>query len=329
MLKLTKFILFFILLLNIFIYSKVPVRIKDISNIEGIRENQLMGFGLVTGLQGTGDSKSFKLTKNMLKNLALNHGYNITESDIESKNIAAVLVTSKIAPFQRIGDTLNVSISSIGDCRSLEGGILLQTALRGADNIIYAVAQGKILAGTRSQNALTNASIPDGAIIEKNIISEYLIDNKINLILKYPDFTTANQIREQILTQNSNLQVNILDPGKVEITLTDEELRNPIDFISKFEVLTITPDYGSTVVIDKKTGIIVAGENLIIQECSISTPFAQVNIRNKKNNFQIFSQTVQDLVKLLNESGLNTDEIISILEGVHKIGALNGKLLIL
>ena len=123
-----------------------------------------------------------------------------------------------------------------------------------------------------------------------------------------------------------------VDPGMIEITLGEEERKNPVDFIAKLEVLTVTPDYVSSVVIDKKTGVIVVGEDIIIQECSVSTPSAQVRIsrsRNKKNNFLVNGQTVGDLVKLLNEVGLNSNEVISLIESIHKIGAINAELIIL
>ena len=334
-----KFYKFFILLstlifINFNLFSKNQVRIKDIILIDGLRENQLMGIGLITGLNGRGDSNNFKLTGKMLLNLAANHGYNINSDDLKSKNVASVLVTAKVGPFSRPGDLISVSISSIGDARSLEGGVLLQTALKAADGNIYAVAQGKIIAGNREQNSLTTASIPDGAIIEREITSNYIIDNKIRLILKYPDFVTANQIREAILTINPNLKINSLDAGMIEITLTENELTNPVNFIAQLEVLTITPDYVSSVVIDKKTGVIVVGEDIVIQNCSISTPFAQVTVGNnrntdKNNNFEIQSQTIGELVKILNDAGLKTDEIISLIEAIHKVGAINAKLIIL
>jgi len=318
-----------IIILNI--YSKNPVRIKDIAVIQGIRENQLMGFGLVTGLQGKGDSRGFKFTKLMLKNLALNYGYNVVIDDLNSKNIAAVLVIANINSFVKEGDLIDISVSSIGDCKSLEGGILLQTPLKGANNEVYAVAQGRILAGNRTNFSQNTASVPAGAIMEKSVTNNFINNNKINLIIKFPDFVTANQIREAILGLNSDLQVNAIDPSLIEIILGEEELKNPIDFIAQLEVLTVTPDYIASVVIDKKKGIIVMGEDVIIQECSISTDFGQITVKNnrKDNNFQIKNQTIGELVKTLNQIGLTNDEIISLIEAIYKIGAINAKLIIL
>jgi flagellar P-ring protein FlgI len=312
--------------------AKNPVRIKDIAVIQGIRDNQLMGFGLVTGLQGKGDSGTFKLTQKMLLNLSANYGFDIKETDIKSKNIAAVLVIGTIGGFSRKGDVVSVTISSIGDAKSLSGGVLLQTALKAADGNVYAVAQGRIIAGTKDQNSETSASIPQGAIVERDVISSFTDGNKINIILKYPDFVTANAVKEAVSGINSNLQVNAVDAGMVEVVLGDDEKKNPVDFISKLEVLTITPDTIAMVIIDKKSGVIVSGSDVIIQECTVSIPSVSVKVKSlsgSKNNYQFSNQSVGDLVKLLNDSGLDTNEIISLLEAIQRAGAINAKLILL
>lgn len=315
------------------VMGKNPVRIKDIAIIKGLRDNQLSGFGLVIGLQGNGDGKAFTLTKKMLANLAVNHGYAITSDDISSKNIAAVLVTANIGPFTRAGDRVDITVSSIGDSKSLKGGVLLQTPLKAADGTVYAVAQGRLIAGEKDTGSETSATLPDGAIIERQIVANYLSDNKLEIILKYPDFVTASQVKEAILTINPELTVTAVDAGLIEVELGETELQSPVDFIAQMEVLTITPDYVSAVVINKKTGVIVIGEDVLIQECSVSTPFAQVNVgrnvKTKKNNVKIANQTIGELIEILNESGLNTDEIISLIESIHKIGAINAKIIVM
>ena len=311
--------------------AKNPVRIKDIAIIQGVRDNQLMGFGLITGLQGKGDTSSFKLTQKMLLNLSANYGFDINESDLKSKNIAAVMVIANVGGFARRGDTVNVTITSIGDAKSLSGGVLLQTALKAADGNVYAVAQGRVIAGTKQQNSETTASIPEGAIVERDIISTFTDGDKLSIILKNPDFATATAIKEAVTGVNSGLKVNAVDAGLVEITLGEEEKNDPVGFISKLEVLTVTPDTIAMVIIDKKTGVIVSGGDVIIQECSVNIPSAQVNVQstNTKRNYQVANQTVGDLVKLLNDSGLETNEVIALLEAIHKIGAINAKLILL
>jgi flagellar P-ring protein FlgI len=330
MLKFNKIIFFMFIVFAL--SAKSPVKVKNLISIEGIRENQIMGYGLVIGLDGRGDSKSFNLTKKMFLNLTVNSGFDITENDLNSKNIAAVLVTAKIGPFSRAGDTLDVTVSSIGDSKSIEGGILLQTPLKGNDSNTYAVASGKILTGTKTQNAVTTATMPNGAIIERELISDYIINNKLRLILKYPDFVTADHIASAIAQIDTKSIVNAIDPGLVEITLSDDQIKNPVNFIAKYEALTVTPDYSAGIVIDKKTGIIVVGEDTVIQDCMVTTPSGQVNIganSQKSKTFELKSQTVGELVKTLNDVGLNSNEIISLIESISKIGALNAKILIL
>jgi flagellar P-ring protein precursor FlgI len=290
-----------------------------------------MGFGLVTGLQGRGDTQSFKLTQKMLLNLSSNYGFDIKETDIKSKNIAAVMVIANIGGFARRGDNVNITITSIGDAKSLAGGVLLQTALKAADGNVYAVAQGRMIAGTKEQNSETTASIPEGAIVERDVVSVFTDGNKINIILKHPDFATAVAIKEAVAGINSELAVNAVDAGLVEVTLGEEEKKNPVDFISKLEVLTVTPDNVAMVIIDKKTGVVVSGSDVIIQECSVNIPSAQVNVKTtaSKRSYQVINQTVGDLVKLLNDSGLETNEVIALLEAIHRIGAINARLILL
>ncbi|OHD74978.1 MAG: hypothetical protein A2355_10770, partial [Spirochaetes bacterium RIFOXYB1_FULL_32_8] len=315
------------------LFAKNPVRIKDIAVIQGIRDNQLTGIGLVTGLQGRGDSREFKLTQKMLLNLMTNYGFDLKQEDIKSKNVACVLVTANIGPFVRGGDIVDVSISSIGDSKSLSGGILLQTALKAADGNVYAVAQGRIISGTKDQNSETSASIPQGAIVEKDVVSTFTDGEKINISLKIADFTTANLIREAVLSLNQDLKITAVDAGLVEIILGEEEKKNIVDFISKLEVLTVTPDNIAMVIIDKKTGVIVAGGDVIIQECTVSTPQAQVKIstqnKEKKYTFELKSQTIGELVNILNEAGLQVGEIIALIESVYKVGAINARLILL
>jgi flagellar P-ring protein precursor FlgI len=316
--------------------AKSPVRIKDIATIRGLKDNQLMGFGLITGLNGKGDSKSFKLTQKMTANLASNFGFKVSEEDIKSKNVAAVMVTANISPFSRVGDRVDITLSSIGDAKSLNGGVLLQTALKGADGVVYAAAQGRIIAGGAVTETETTATIPSGALIEKDVVSGFYDyeNHTMSLVLRFPDFITANEIVSAILTLNSELKVGASDAGLVSIILPEEEEKNLVGFIARLEALTVTPDNVAMVAIDKKTGVIVAGTDIVIQQCAVSIPQIQVRVgrddyEKNKPSFEIATTTVGELVALLNSGGLETTEIIALLEAIHKVGALNCRLIIL
>ncbi len=326
------FLIFYISIL-ISLNAATPVRIKDITTVSGIRENMLMGMGIVTGLGGKGDSKSFGMTQKMFQNLIANYGFDIDLNDLKSKNIAGVVVTARVNGFARNGEIIDVTVSSIGDAKSLDGGFLLMTPLRAANGTVYAVAQGRVLVGSKETKIETTGTAPASAIIEKDIVSNFIDDRKLNIVLKHPDFVTANQIVEQIKTINEQLQVRAVDAGLVEVVLTEQEALNPIDFISKYEVLTITPDKRAIVIIDKKTGIIVSGGDIVIQPCAISIPGVQIKVGNKanqpKNNIEISSTTVADFVRSLNSAGLDTGSVISLIEAVHRMGALNAALIVL
>lgn len=325
-----NYIVFAMLLCSaVAIFAADAVRIKDIVTICGIRENQLTGIGLVVGLSGKGDSDKFGFTRKMLHNFTENYGFSLSEDDLKSKNAAVVTVSAKVSGFLRVGDSVNVTLSSIGDAKSLEGGILLQTALKGADGKIYAAASGRLIAGKKGSGAEATGTIPSGALIEQNIVSDFINDGKLSLSLKQPDFTTANAIKTAITDMNSNLTAESIDAGLIEITLDEESKKDPISFLSQLELLTITPDFSAAVIIDKKSGMIVSGGNVIIQECSVSVGGLSVNVGKKNDsNFKVRATTVDELVAMLNQTKMSTDEIVALLEAIYQIGALNAKLIV-
>ena len=208
--------------------AQAAVRVKDVAYIQGVRDNQIYGYGLVIGLQGTGDSQIFKITRQMAVNIFQKMGVLISDSDFFSKNVAAVMITANIPAFARPGDKLDIIISSIGDSKSLEGGVLLQTALQGADNEVYAVAQGPLSIGgynvegqaqSSRKNISTTGYISNGAIVEKEIQASILYGKSLSVVLRDPDFTTANRLVEVInnLYPNSSKAidsavVNIIPP---------------------------------------------------------------------------------------------------------------------
>ncbi len=327
--KLNKIVIILLIFSITEIFGANPVRIKDITTIEGIRENILMGMGIVTGLGGKGDSRGMIMTQRMFQNLAANYGIDSPAEDIRSNNIAAVMVTARVSGFARAGETIDVTVSAVGDAKSLEGGVLLLTPLKGANGQVYAVAQGRIITGT---TAITTGSSPAAAIIEREIVSSFINNNKINIVLKYPDFVTATQIALAVQSINANLKVRVVDAGLVEVELTEQEINNPADFISQYEILTVTPDNTATVVIDKKTGVVVSGGDIVIQPASVSIPGVQISVgssQNTPNTHSVSSSTVTEFIATLNAAGLNTDTIISLLEAVYRAGAINARLIIL
>ncbi|MCH5150040.1 MAG: flagellar basal body P-ring protein FlgI [Spirochaetales bacterium] len=325
-----KYIIFTILLCSAAAsFAADAVRIKDLVTICGIRENQLTGIGLVVGLSGKGDSDKFGFTRKMLHNFTENYGFSLSEDDLKSKNVAVVTVNAKVSGFLRVGDSANVTLSSIGDAKSLEGGILLQTALKGADGKIYAAASGRLIAGKKGSGAETTGTIPSGALIEQDIVSDFITDGKLSLSLKQPDFTTANAIKTAITDMNGNVTAQSVDAGLIEITLDEESRKDPISFLSQLELLTITPDFSATVIIDKKSGMIVSGGNIVIQECSVSVGSLSVNVGKKNDSsFKIRATTVDELVAMLNQTKISTDEIVALIEAIYQIGALNAKLIV-
>lgn len=333
MLKYNKFIIITALLTLYFSLSGAnSVRLKDLVTIQGIKENQLSGIGLVTGLNGNGDSAKSELTRKMVYNLAANHGVDVDPEQIKSKNVAVVFITSRIGGFTRIGDSIDVTVSSLGDAKSLEGGILLQSALRGANGNIYAVAQGRIISGSEKLKSQLTASIPQGAIIEKEILSTIIDNDTIRLILKHPDFTTASLITESLTAVSEEITVTAKDPGLIEIKLTGDYLNNPVSFISEIEIMEIQPDNKAMVIIDRKTGMIITGEKVKIDSCAVSIPGLMMKMgRNNTNNnahVKINSQSVDDLVQLLNKVSITPDELVALFESLHKSGSLHGQLIV-
>ena len=248
--------------------AQAVVRVKDVAYIQGVRDNQLYGYGLVTGLQGTGDSQIFKITRQMAVNIFQKMGVLISDSDFFSKNVAAVMITANIPAFARPGDKLDIIISSIGDSKSLEGGVLLQTALQGADNEVYAVAQGPLSIGgynvegqaqSTRKNISTTAYISNGAIVEKEIQASILYGKSLSVVLRDPDFTTANRLVDAInnLYPNSSKAVdsavvNIIPPSDFQ---SEDTI---VRFVANIEELYIKPDSVARVIINERTGTIVA-----------------------------------------------------------------------
>jgi flagellar P-ring protein precursor FlgI len=257
-------------------------RIKDIVAIEGIRENVLVGYGLVVGLNGTGDNLNNSIfTQKGLIDFLERLGINTRGANIKTKNIAAVTVTANLPPFSRQGSKIDIAVSTLGDAKSLQGGTLLATPLVGADGEVYAVAQGQLAIGgfqaasknnntTVNKGVATNGMIPSGAIVEKEI--DFNINNLkvIKLALRNPDITTATQLAETINSFLREDSARAHDPGTVELSIPPEYEGNVLRLLSIIETIEVNPDTAAKIVIDEASGTIVMGENVRISTVAVA-----------------------------------------------------------
>jgi flagellar P-ring protein precursor FlgI len=345
--------------------ARGDVRIKDITTFEGVRENQLVGYGLVVGLNGTGDKLAnspftSESIRGMLERLGAG---NLNGASFKTANVAAVMVTSKLPAFSRLGTTIDVTVSSLGDAESLLGGTLIVTPLSGADGQVYAVAQGPISVGGFSakggsashvEGVPTVARINNGAIVEQEIPFRLQDLEKLRISLRVPDFTTANRVKEAIRSSMKEIEVAVLDLATVEISLPSEV--NVAELMASIENLKVVPDTVARVVVDEKSGTIVIGSNVQIGRIAISQggltvrikesanvsqpepisiggttiviPNTEVQVEEKDAKFTILDGEVslQDLVDGLNAIGVSARQTISILQAIKSAGALHADL---
>ncbi len=317
------------------------VRIKDIAYLQGVRGNQILGLGLVTGLSGKGDSQSSSMLQSSLSTLMSNFGFSVTPADIKSRNCAVVMVSAELPPFAREGDTIDVTVSSIGDARDLDGGILLQTNLQAANGQVYAVAQGKVMSTPDPSGVRTVGRIPTGAIIERQALSQYVQDSGVSLVLRNPDFITADAVRKAIEAAFPDVKTTSSDPSIIQVPIPQAQRAAPVAFLAQLEALTLTPDGSGRVVINSSSGVIVMGDKVRIGKVAVSYKSARVTVGSAA--YQASSQkteaadlftipdtaTVDDFVTALKTVGLKADAIIAILQAIEKAGALFGTLVIM
>ena len=352
-------------------HGSIITRIKDVASVQGVRENYIFGYGLVVGLMGSGDKQTFTFTIQLAKNVFEKLGTVINPDDFISKNIAAVLVTSNIRPFAKPGDRMDVLVSSIGDAKSLEGGVLIHTALQGVDNEVYAVAQGPLSLGggfnvggkaaDKRKNISTTANIPGGAMVEKEIPVHIFHENAIRLILKDTDFTTATRLMEVVNAMYPD-SAQAVSAAEVEIKPPQEfrTMEMVTQFIAKIEELPITPDAIARVVINERTGTIVAGENVRISTVAVAHGNLTITISEKTEASQpgSFAPTsattreldrttidveeeeaklhiipdgvsISEIARALNVLGVTPRDLMAIFQAIHKAGALHAELIIM
>ena len=340
------------------------VRVKDLAVVEGARSNQLTGMGLVVGLPGTGDRTG--MATRMIRNMAEQYGLSLGTREIRSRNIAAVSVVCNLPPFTNPGQTVDVLVSTLGDAKSLEGGVLLQTPLKAANGGVYAVAQGPVtvggftaegMAARVAKNVTTTGRIAGGAIVERDVPMGYASDPKLTLLLRQPDFTTAHRLASSINEKFGRIALPI-DAGRVEVAFPPAYAQYPASFVASLEQLEIRPDTVARVVINERTGTVVLGGNVKISAVAVShgnltvavaeapevvqpEPFAggstaivprtEVVVEEQRGRVLSMkaSASVEDLVDALNSIGATPRDTITILQAINDAGALHGELVVM
>ena len=273
-----KFHLILLVLVSVvFIFGEFPLwgsRIKDISNVKGVRENQLVGFGLVVGLNGTGDSKGALFTSKAISFMLTKMGITTSSKDVLLKNAAAVLVTGTLKPFAQIGDRVDLTLSSIGDAKSLGGGMLIKTPLLASDQEVYAVGQGTVSLGGVGSKSLTEhktvVRIPNGGIIEKDMSSQLAKNGLIELTLHDPDFSTAYKVEKQINLELGGFFAQAQNSGSIHVTVPEYYKERLVRFVSILENVEVETSRKAVVVINERTGTIVMGSEVRIKTVAIS-----------------------------------------------------------
>lgn len=348
--------------------AATPVRIKDMVEFDGVRGNDLVGYGLVVGLNGTGDGlRNAPFTEEIMSNILERLGVNVTGENLRPKNVAAVLVTASLPPFARAGGQIDVNVSAIGDAKSLLGGTLVMTPLNAADGEIYAVAQGTIIAGGASaegqaasvvQGVPTSGAIPAGARVEREIPFDFAALETVRLALRTPDFTTAGRIEEAINTEFGRGVAAMLDAGTVSLDIRATRMGSPAHVLGRIENLAIEPDVRARVVVDQRSGTIVVGEDVRISRVAVSqgnltlrveeapvvvqpNPFAAgetVVVPRSSAALQeepgigmaelADTSSLSDVVAGLNALGVAPRDMIDILKSIHAAGALHADFLV-
>jgi flagellar P-ring protein precursor FlgI len=289
-----KYISLIVLLISFYLPSAgYSARIKDISSIKGIRQNQLLGYGLVIGLNGTGDKGGTKFTIQGLVNMLEHMGVHVDPDEVKVKNVAAVVVSAKLPPFARIGKQIDVILSSIGDAKSLVGGTLLLTPLKGVDNKVYALAQGPVSIGGFSaggaagggvtKNHPTVGRISGGASIEKEIPLSIMSRNEMTIILNNPDFNTADRTVKAINLRFGENIAKSIDSGTLTFRVPEEFENKVVNLIAQIGEIEVEPDSIAKVIVNEKTGTVVVGENVRIQKVAVAHGNLSIQIKEQSN----------------------------------------------
>ncbi|NCQ24504.1 MAG: flagellar biosynthesis protein FlgA [Rhodobacteraceae bacterium CG17_big_fil_post_rev_8_21_14_2_50_63_15] len=345
-----------------------PIRIKDLVEFDGVRGNDLVGYGLVVGLNGTGDGlRNAPFTEEIMSNILERLGINVSGEQFRPKNVAAVFVTAELPPFARAGGQIDVTVSAIGDAKSLLGGTLIMTPLNAADGQIYAVAQGAILAGGVAakgeaggvvQGVPTAGTIPAGARIEREADFELASLETVRLALREPDFTTASRIENAINDAVGGGVAVMLDSGTVRLSVSEMRTTSPAHVLGQIENLLVEPEQRARVVVDQRSGTIVIGQDVRISRVAVSqgnltlrieeaplvvqpNPFARgETVVVPRSNTQITKEpgialaevpsgaSLSEVISGLNALGVAPRDMIDILKSIKAAGALHAEFVV-
>ena len=342
-------------------------RIKELAQIEGVRANQLVGYGLVVGLNGTGDSANTQFTVQSLVNMMERLGVTVDPDEVKVDNVAAVVVTAELPAFARSGGTIDVSVASVGDAENLAGGTLLMTPLKGADGHVYAVAQGSLVVGSLAfggkaakvqKNHPTAGRIPDGALVEREVPFVFGQEPQLNYRLKDSDFTTIARMTKAVNRHFGGTYAHALDGGQMQVTIPPTYADDVVGFVAELELLDVTPDALARIVVNEKTGTIVMGEgvristvavshgnlSLVISESAqvsqpaplsqgetVTTPETAVDVVEDEGRLVVLEQGVSigDVASALNAIGATPRDLIAIFQAIKAAGALYADLVVL
>ena len=350
------------------------VRVKDLASVKGVRGNQLVGYGLVVGLNGTGDSNNAAFTTQGLANMLKNIGMTVDRNSLKVKNVAGVMITATLPPFIKAGQTLDVTLSSLGDAVSLQGGTLVATPLKGLDEEVYAIAQGPVSIGGfktigpapygSQENHLTVARIPAGATVEREVPVSFGDKNEITLSLNEPDFTTVSRLSSAINSFLGGTFAKAKDGATVTVAVPGDYRQQEVSLLAALENLDVTPDSIAKVVVDERTGTIVMGENVRIDELALSHGTLSIQVAAdpnqgtgkemvgqvltkgmlRKMTEEVAAQygkpennvirlypgvTLGELVRALNSVGAAPRDLIAIFQAIKAAGAMQAELSII
>ncbi len=340
------------------------VRLKDIATIEGVRTNQLTGYGLVVGLDGSGDSQQTRFTTQSVANMLETYGISLPADKMKVKNVAAVVVTATLPAFARPGTTIDVVVSSLGDARSLQGGTLLQSPLRAANGQVYAVAQGPVSIGgfsagsggsSASKNHATAGRVPGGAIVERETKTDLAPRDTINVTLDKSDFTTASRAADAINMRLGGHYARALDANVVSVSVPAEYQGDVVPLIAQIESAELATDTAAKIVVNERTGTVIIGGSARISPVAVShgslvveiatdvavsqpnpvstgstvvAPVSDVKVKEEGGSLMEINggSTVSELVQALNALKVTPRDLIAILQAIKEAGALQAQL---